>query len=320
MKAVYRSRYGSPEVLELRQQPSPTPGPDEVLVGVHASTVNRTDCGGLWGKPFVYRFFTGLRRPKRSATGTDFAGEILAVGRDVKGFRKGERVWGFDDNLAGSHAQEFTYSTRKALRHIPEGIPYEQAVASAEGAHYAINFINKLALAPGQRVLVNGATGAIGSAAVQLLKLCEVEVVAVCPGAQAARVLELGADRVIDCTRTDFTQQAEVYDVVFDAVGKSRFATCKGLLRPKGVYISSELGPGGENLYLSLFSLFSRGKRVVFPFPANIGASLDQMNPLLASGRFRPLIDRRYPLEQIREAFTYVAAGQKIGNVILTFE
>lgn len=318
MKSVYRTRYGPPEVLEVRDVPKPEPRRGEVLVRVHAATVSRTDCGGLWGAPFVYRFFTGLPRPRHTATGSDFAGEVEAVGAGVTAFRVGDRVWGFDDNGAGTHAEYVTFPADKAITTIPASLDYANAAACAEGAHYAINFLRKLPVEAGRRALVNGATGAIGSAAVQLLKHRGVHVTAVCATPHLALVKSLGADRVIDYLVQDFTSEDAQYDFVFDAVGKSTFGACKPILTPHGVYVSSELGPGAENLYLALVTPLLGGKKVLFPFPVDIKGSLSLIRSLAEEGKFRPVIDRRFRLDEIREAFTYVASGQKIGNVILT--
>lgn len=322
MRAAFRSRYGGPEVLEVKEVPTPEPSAGEVLVRVHATTVNRTDCGGLWGAPFVYRFFTGLRTPKHSATGTDFAGEVAALGSGVTSFRVGDRVWGFDDNGAGTHAEYIVFRADKAIAPMPGGLDYAQAVACAEGAHYALNFLRKLPVKPGRRALVNGATGAIGSAAVQLLVERGVHVTAVCATPQVELVRSLGAERVIDRLEEDFTKDDVRYDFVLDAVGKSTFAACRPILRPGGRYVSSELGPHLQNLWLPLLSPltapFLKGKDVAFPMPVDIKRSLANMCDLVERGRFRPVIDRTYPLEQIRDAFAYVASGQKIGNVILS--
>lgn len=317
MKASFRTRYGPPEVLEVREVPKPEPRRGEVLVRVHATTVSRTDCAALWGTPFVYRFVVGLPRPRQTATGCDFAGDVEAVGPDVTAFRVGDRVFGFDDSCVGTHAEYVTFAADKALVTIPAGVDYADAVASAEGAHYAINALRKLPAEAGRRGLVNGATGAIGSAAVQLLEHNGVHVTAVCAGPHVDLVRSLGADRVIDYLSEDFTKQNERYDFVLDAVGKSTFGACKPILADDGIYISSELGPRAENLYLPLVGALLRGKRVRFPFPIDVKGSLSRMRELLERGRFRAVIDRSYALDQIREAFTYVASGQKIGNVIL---
>jgi NADPH:quinone reductase-like Zn-dependent oxidoreductase len=324
MRSVYRDRYGSPDVLEIRDVPKPEPRRGEVVVRVHAATVNRTDCGGLRGAPFVYRFFTGLPRPKHVATGTDFAGDVAAVGPGVTNFAVGDRVFGFDDNGAGTHAEYVAFRADKGIRTIPAGFDYAQAVACAEGTHYAINFLRKLPVGPGTRALVNGATGAIGSAVVQLLADAGTQVTAVCATPQLDLVRALGAHAVIDRLQVDFTKQTTQYDFVLDAVGKSTFAACRALLVPGGRYVSSELGPHAQNVYLALLAPllapFSSGKRVVFPLPVDIERSLTRVRDLMVRGKFRPVIDRTYPLAQVREAFTYVESGEKIGNVIVSMD
>jgi NADPH:quinone reductase-like Zn-dependent oxidoreductase len=318
MKAATRSAYGPPEVLIIREIPEPVPANNEILIKVKAATVNRTDCGILFGNPFIIRFFTGLTKPRDQVTGTDFAGRIEVVGKDVKSFKVGDRVWGFDDNGLASHAEYMALAENKAITTIPGDITYEQAAASIEGAHYAYNFIKKVNLQPGQKVLVNGASGAIGSAMVQLLKYFHAEVTAVCGTETLDLVRSLGADRVIDYLKTDFTLDDGRYNYIFDAVGKSSFGKSKRLLLRGGVYISSELGPRWENLYLPLITRWKGDQKVVFPVPLDIKGSLAFMRSLLEQGKFRPVIDRSYPLKKIKEAFGYVASGQKTGNVIIT--
>lgn len=320
MKAAIRSKYGPPDVLSIEDVETPMPKDNEILIRVRAATVNRTDCGILWGKPFVIRFFTGLFKPTLPSTGTDFAGEIVAVGKNMTAFKVGDKVWGFNDNGLASHAQYLTLPEDEAILKIPEHITYEQAAASAEGAHYAYNFINKVNLDARKKVLVNGATGAIGSAAVQILKHMGVYVVAVCDTKNIELVKSMGPDKVVDYTKEDFTRLEEKFDFVFDAVGKSTFGKCKPLLQPGGIYISSELGPHAENLYLPLITKIRGGKKVIFPIPVNIKKSLLFMQDLLEKGKFKPLIDRKFSLENIREAYQYVDSGQKTGNVIVTFE
>lgn len=319
MKAAIRSQYGGPEVLSVREVEKPVPKANEILVKVRATTVNRTDCGVLTGKPFIFRFFIGgLIKPKALITGTDFAGDVEAVGANVSAFKAGDKVWGFNDNSLPSHAEYLALSAEQAILPIPEGISYEQAAASAEAAHYAYNFLNKVPLKPGQRALVNGGTGAIGSAAIQFLKFRGIHVTAVCGTEHLAVVQSLGADQVVDYQRTDFTQTEERYDFVFDAVGKSTFFKCQRLIKEGGVYLSSELGPYAQNLFLPLAAPFMK-RKVIFPIPSNIKESMAFTSGLLEGGQFRPLIDRRYPIEDIRAAFEYVASGQKIGNVLICF-
>jgi NADPH:quinone reductase-like Zn-dependent oxidoreductase len=320
MKAAIRTQYGTPDVLSVKTVETPRPKQHEILVRVRAATVNRTDCGILSGKPWLIRCFTGLNRPKSPTPGTDFAGEIEAVGKKVTAFKVGDRVWGFNDNGLASHAQYLTLPESEAILKVPAHISYEQAAASAEGAHYALNFINKVKLAPGQKVLVYGASGAIGSAAVQILKSMDAYVVAVCDTKNMALIASIGPDKVVDYTQEDFTKMETRFDFVFDAVGKSSFGKCKTLLLPGGIYISSELGPNAENLYLPLVTKILGGKKVIFPLPANIKRSLAFMQNLLENEQFKPLIDRRYPIEDIREAYRFVASGQKTGNVMLTFD
>lgn len=312
MKAATRTVYGGPEVLSINETAKPTPAANELLVKVHAATVNRTDCGILWAKPFIMRFFTGLTKPKLPTTGTDFAGEVKAVGAAMTDFKVGDRIFGFNDNGLCSHAEYLTIAADQPITTIPEGISYKQAAASAEAAHYAYNFINKVNIKAGDNVMLNGGTGAIGSAALQMLKAMGVMVTATCRTQHVDLVKEMGADKVIDYLQEDFTQDDAQYDFVFDAVGKSTYGKCKHLLKPDGVYLSSELGPGTQNPFLALVS-----PHVKFPVPTDIKRSLSVVKDLLAQGKFKPLIDRTYPLEEIREAFTYVDSGEKVGNVVL---
>ena len=320
MKAVLRTRYGSPEVLTIGTAAKPTPKKDELLIQVHATTVNRTDCGILRGQPFLIRLFTGLLKPRSPVPGTDFAGVIEAAGPQVNDFRVGDRVWGFNDEGLASQAEYLTIKQHKGVAKIPDGIAYEEVVACAEGAHNAYNFINKVTIKPPVRVLVNGATGAIGSAAVQLLKYYGAHVTAVGNTSKLDLVKSLGADEVIDYRRVDFTETDGRYNFILDAVGKSTFAKCKHLLAPKGVYISSELGPNFQNVYLPLITKLTGGQRVMFPIPSDSQRTLNLMNELLTKGAFRPVIDRRYPMDAIKEAYCYVERGEKTGNVIVTYQ
>lgn len=318
MKAIARTTYGGPEVLVIKDVSKPQPKPNEVLVRVHASTISRTDCGILWGAPFVFRFFIGLSKPKRSITGSDFAGVVEEVGAEVTRFKKGDRIWGFNDEGLESHAEYVVVKADEALEKIPEGISFTQAAASAEGAHYALNYILSQKMSAGQRILLNGGTGAIGSAAIQMLKDLGAFVVATAPTSHLQVVKDLGADEVLDFQKEDFTQCGQKFYCVFDSVGKSEWKKCKPLLMPGGRYISSELGPGAQNLYLPLLTAFS-SRKMKFPLPANRKRSLAHVNGLLAKGAFKPLIDKVIKPEQALEAFNYVHSGKKIGNVVIDF-
>ncbi|HSF56025.1 MAG TPA: NAD(P)-dependent alcohol dehydrogenase [Algoriphagus sp.] len=317
MKASFRYSYGPIESIKIEEIPIPEPKENELRIRVMATTVNRTDIGVLTGKPYLMRAFAGFPKPTLPVTGTDFAGIVDKVGEGVSDFKVGDKVWGFGDNGSGTHGEFVCYPTKKALLPIPDGIDFATIVACAEAAHYAYNFINKVKLEPGNHVLVNGGTGAIGSAAIQLLKSRGIEVTAVCHEINVEKVRALGPDRVIALEKEDFTKEKIEYECVFDAVGKSRFSLCKPILKPNGIYISSELGPNWENLTLALTTPILGGKKVVFPLPINILESMKVIQDLLLQGKFKPLIDRTFMLDQIREAFSYVASGKKIGNVIL---
>jgi len=324
MKAVVCTKYGPPDVLQLKEVEKPVPKDNEVLIRIYATTVNRTDSAILRAKPFFARLFTGMFKPKKQIPGTEFAGKIEEIGENVKSLKVGDKVFGFDDQGSGSHAQYMTISEDKALTTIPKNITYEQAAASTEGAHYAYNFIKKVNIKSGQKILVNGATGAIGSAAVQLLKYFDVNVTAVCNTKNIELVKSLGANKVIDYTKEDFTKDEERYNFVFDAVGKSSFAKCKPLLQSGGIYISSDLGYLAQNIFLPLITPIIKpmigNKKTIFPIPTDIRGSILFIKKLIEEGKFKAVIDRKYPLEQIIEAYMYVETGQKTGNVVITVE
>ena len=324
MKAIVYRKYGPPDVLELKEVDKPIPKDNEVLIKVKAATVNRTDCANLSAKPFIMRFSLGLFKPNNSILGTEIAGDIEAIGKAVSSFNVGDKVFGFEDGGLSSYAEYLVISEDKALITMPKNITYEQAAASVEGAHYAYNFINKVDLKSDDNVLVNGASGGIGSATVQLLKYFGADVTAVCNTKNIELVKSLGASKVIDYTAVDFTKDNEKYDYVFDSVGKSSFGKCKRLLKPDGVYISSELGWMVQNLFFALITVLfgsmpgQAGKKVKFPYPPNIMRTILFIKKLIEEGKYKSVIDRSYPLEQIAEAFRYVAKGQKTGNVVIT--
>lgn len=323
MKAIIYNNYGSPDVLKYEEVKKPIPKDNEVLVKVYATTVNRTDCGALSGKPYIFRLFIGgLFKPKNKIIGSVFAGEIEAVGKQVKHFKVGEKVFGFDDEILSSFAQYLTISEDDDIITMPKNATYEDTAANVEGTHYAINFINKVKLAKGEKILVYGATGAIGSAAVQLLKYHGMKVIAVGNTKNIELVKSLGADRVIDYLTEDFTQvlKDEKFDFVFDAVGKSSFGKCKPLLNKGGIYISSELGWMWENIFFALTTPFFGNKKVIFPIPKDRKESLVLIKKMMEEGKFKAVIDRTYPLEKIPDAFRYVLTEQKTGNVVVEIE
>jgi NADPH:quinone reductase-like Zn-dependent oxidoreductase len=320
MKAAVRTRYGPPDVVRVAEVEKPAPGDDEVLVKVHATTVNRTDCGVRAAKPFFYRLFIGLVRPRRTVLGTEFAGEVEAIGSGVTSFEVGDRVFGFSGDRFGAHAEYMVIPEGGLLATMPAGLTYEEAAPSTEGSQYALSGIRGVNARSGQDVLVYGATGAIGSAAVQLLKALGANVTAVCDTEHVELVKGLGADRVIDYTTEDFTRDEQTYDVVHDAVGKSSFGRCKRLLKPGGIYLSSDLGPLSQNPILALVTPLFGGRKVMFPLPKRDPQMGTYFKGLIESGQFKPLIDRRYPLSQIVEAYRYVETGRKIGNVVITVQ
>jgi len=250
--------------------------------------------------------------------GTEFAGVVEAVGSGVTAFEVGDRVFGYSEDRWGAHAQYLTIREDGPIATMPINVAFDLAAPSTEASHYALTSIRKAKIGSGQKVLVNGATGAIGSAAVQLLKTIGAEVTAVCDTPNIELVNGLGADRVIDRSIVDFTKDQQTYDVVFDAVGKSSFGRCKRLLKPGGIYASTDLGPGAQNPILSVVTPLFGGKKAMLPIPPKYDQELvNYFKGLIESGEFKPVIDRRYPLDQIVEAYTYVETGQKIGNVLI---
>ena len=318
MRAAIQTAYGPPSVVTVVDDaPRPTPGSGDLLVEVHASTVNRTDCGFRAASPPIVRLFSGLRSPKHPTLGNEFAGVVVETGPGVTRFAVGDRVFGYIEGPFGGHAEYLVVNQDASIATIPPDVSDELAAAGTEGSHYALTFTTAGEFGPGMDVMVYGATGAIGSAAVQIAKHLGATVTAVCATDHLDLVKGLGADRVVDYTAGDFTQDEQRYDVVLDAVGKSSWAACKKLLKPRGLYMSSELGRFGQNPLLAIVTPLGRGRRVKFPVPKHDREMIEYLRDLMASGAFVPVIDRTYPLEQIVEAYEYVEAGQKIGNVVV---
>jgi len=317
MKAAVYTRYGPPEVVRLTDVPTPVPKDQELLVKVYCSTVNRTDSGFRSAEYFVSRFWSGLFRPKYPILGCEFSGVIEGIGKGVRTFKVGDRIFGFNDQTFGGHGEYLIIAETAAIATMTPSMSFEEAAALTEGAHYALCNIRAAKVAAGQNVLVYGATGAIGSAAVQLLKSRGAHITAVCNTRNVELVKSLGADKVIDYQTQDFTQIKDRFSFIFDAVGKSSFRQCKPLLTPRGIYISTELGKNGENIFWALLTPLGWGKRLLFPLPAISKDDVIYLRDLFEKGEYRPVIDRLYSLEEIVEAYKYVETGQKTGNVIL---
>ena len=317
MKAVVHTKYGPPEVLQLKEVEKPAPKDSEVLIKVHAATVNRTDCGFRSAEYFISRFFSGLLKPKYQTLGCEFAGVIEEVGKDVTSFKIGDKVFGYNDSKFGAHAEYMTLAENEAITTMPGNLSFEDAAPITEGAHYALCDIRAAKVISRQNVMIYGATGAIGSAAVQLVKYFGANVTAVCSTQNVELVKSLGADVVVDYTKQDFTKTDQRFDFIFDAVGKSSFGKCKPLLKNKGIYISTELGKNAENIFYALTTPLFGGKKVLFPLPTINKEDVLFLKGLVEAEKFKPVIDGRYKLEQIVEATRYVETGQKTGSVVI---
>ena len=314
MRAVVYNRYGPPDVLRLEEVERPVPKDDEVLVKIHATTVNRSDCGWRSAQPFITRYFLGLRRPRRSILGSELAGEVEAVGAAVSQFEVGDHVWGV--NGFGAHAEFICMRESAALAHKPAGMTFEAAAAVCDGGILALMGVRPANVRKGQRVVVYGASGSIGTAAVQLAKYFGADVTAVCNTKNIELVRSLGADRVIDYTQEDFTKNGETYDAIFDAVGILSFSRCRGSLKPGGVYNPTD---GLRNVFLAPLTFRIGSKKVIFPIPPRYTKKeVLFLKDLIEAGKYRPVIDRCYPLADAVEATRYVETRQKTGNVVLT--
>ncbi len=320
MKAIVATRYGSPDVLEVRDVEKPTPQANEVLVKIHASAVVATDPGFRQGD-MVTRLFNGITKPKHAIPGDVLAGEIEAVGKDVTKFKIGDRVYAACAMTQGGQAEYICMPQDGPLAIMPANMNYVEAVGVPDGALGALNFLRDAAkIQRGQQVLINGASGSVGSYAVQLAKYFGAHVTAVCSTTNVELVKSLGADVVIDYTRENFTKRGETYDLIFDAVGKSSFSRCKNLLKETGTYVTSV--PAPDFLFQLLLTRNSRGKKARFVAPGlraseQKAQDLAFLTELIEAGHLKSVIDRCYPMEQIRDAHRYVAAGHKKGNVVI---
>jgi NADPH:quinone reductase-like Zn-dependent oxidoreductase len=313
MRAVVSDRYGPPGVQHLQEVASPVPQDDELLVRIHATTVTRTDCGLRKAWPFFIRIFTGLVRPKRTILGMEFAGEVEAVGASVTAFAVGDHVFGVKG--AGAHADYVCVKESAAVAHKPEGMSFEEAAAVCDGACSALSCLRGEDLGAGRRILIYGASGSIGSAAVQVVRHFGAHVTAVCNTKNLELARSLGADTVIDYTHEDFTKNSATYDVIFDAVGKHSFLRSRRALKPGGVYIATD---GLRNLLWWPWTSRFGKRRAKIGIARYQKADVLFLKELIDAGEYRAVIDRAYPLEEIVPATEYVETGQKTGNVVLT--
>lgn len=318
MKAAVSTVYGPPDVVRVTEVAEPEVGPGDLLVRVHASTVNRTDCAYRIAYPWFIRAISGWRRPKVDVWGTELAGVVERVGPQVTAFAPGDRVLAYTEGRFGAHAELAAVAQDSMVAHVPDGVDLVTAAAATEGGHYALSFLRRAGLRSGQRALVHGATGAIGSAAVQLLADDGVHVTATAPAVHLDLVRGLGADEVVDWDRGGLDRLDATFDAVLDAVGKSTFGTARRWLVPGGVYLSSELGPHWQNPVLALVTPLARRRKVVFPAPVEGADVMVDLVERLGRGSFTPVLDpRHFRLEDIVEAYRYVESGQKLGSVIL---
>ena len=316
MRAVVYDRYGPPDVLRVEDVERPVPKADEILVKVHASTVNRTDCGWRSAKPFFTRFFLGVRRPKRKILGMELAGEVEAVGAAVTEFEVGDHVFGVRG--FGAHAEFVCIRESASVAHKPAGMTFEEAAAVCDGACIALSCLRKADRLEGRSIVVYGATGSVGTAGVQLAKQLGARVTAVCNTKNVELVSSLGADEVVDYLQEDFTKNGETYDVVFDAVGKHSFRRCRDSLKRGGIFVPTD---GFRNLFLALWTRRIGAKRVVFDIPPRYRKKdVLFLKELIEAGKYRAVIDRSYPLEDVVEATRYVETQQKTGNVVLAVD
>jgi NADPH:quinone reductase-like Zn-dependent oxidoreductase len=317
MRVVVHHRYGPPDVLRVEQVERPVPKDDEVLVRVRATTVNQTDCHMRRARPFVWRFFLGLRRPKRKILGSELAGEVEAVGSAVTGFAVGDRVFGVG---RGTHAEYVCVREAGKLAHMPAGLSFEEAAAVCDGAYQGLGALRRANVGEGTRLLVYGASGSCGTATLQLGKHVGAHVTAVCNTKHVELVRSLGADEVIDYQQQDFTKNGRTYDVIVDAVQKHSFLRSKGSLRPGGMYVATDVGFLWQNPLWALWSRWFGNRKLGFPRGRFTKPDLLLLKQLLETGQYRAVVDRTYPLEDVVEAARYVETWQKTGNVVLSLD
>ncbi|MEK6208107.1 MAG: NAD(P)-dependent alcohol dehydrogenase [Chloroflexota bacterium] len=323
MRAVVYDRYGPPDVLRLEEVERPTPQDDEVLVKIRAVAVTRADCAAREANrrsglaiALISRSISGIRRPRQRILGSEFAGEVEAVGTAVNEFAVGDYVFGTSGFRFRGYAEYICLRESALIANRPTGMSFEEAASVCDGGLNALWCLRQGGLRKGQRILIYGASGAIGTAAVQLARYFDADVTAVCSTKNLELVRSLGADRVVDYTREDFTKNGETYDVIFDAVGKHSFSRSRGSLKPGGRYLATD---GLRNLFLALWTSRIGDKKVVFSIPPRYTKQdVVFLKELIEAGKYRAVVDRCYPLEDVIDATRYVETEQKTGNVVLT--
>jgi NADPH:quinone reductase-like Zn-dependent oxidoreductase len=316
MRAFVHDRYGPPDVLRLEEVERPVPEADEVLVRIHATTVNRTDAGLRSAELFISRFVTGLLRPKNRILGMELAGEVHAVGPAVTEFKVGDAVFG--GTGFGAWAEFVCMRESASLALKPASMTFEEAASVFDGASLALACLRKAGPLQGRSIVVYGASGSVGTAGVQLAKHFGADVTAVCSTRNVELVTSLGADEVVDHTKEDFTKNGKTYDVIFDAVGKTSFRRCRRSLKTRGTYIETDLGFMWHVPWLLLLTRWIGDKKVKMGITRYAKKDLLFFKGLIEAGEYRAVIDRRYPLEDVVAASRYVETGQKTGNVVLT--
>jgi NADPH:quinone reductase-like Zn-dependent oxidoreductase len=313
MKAVVQDRYGAPEVLHVEDVERPLPRDDEVLIRVRATTVTQTDAHLRRARPVFWRLLLGLRRPRRRILGVELAGEVEVVGPAVTEFKVGDDVFG--TNWFGAHAEFICLRESAALAHKPAGMSFEEAAAVCDGAMQALATLRAADVQKGQRIVIYGASGSLGTAAVQLAKDIGAEITAVCSTRHVELVRSLGADEVVDYLAEDFTKNGRTYDAIIDAVGKYSFRRGRRSLKPGGIFVATD---GLRNLFWALWTWRIGDKRLKFVGGRKTKQDVVFIKGLVEAGKFRAVIDRRYPMEQVVEAHRYVETWHKAGNVVLT--
>jgi len=318
MKAIVYARYGSPDVLQLKEVAKPAPKDNEVLIKIYATTVTSGDCRVRKADPFAIRFFNGLTKPKKTTIlGNELAGEIEEAGKNVKLFRKGDQVFGQAGMGLGANAEYICLREDATLVFKPKNLTYEEAASIPFGGNTALHFLRKGNIRSSQKVLIYGASGSLGTAAVQLAKNFGADVTGVCSTVNVELVKSLGADKVIDYTKEDFTKIGQTYDIIFDTTGKSPYSGCVKSLKQKGIYLRA-VHMSLSSIVRGLWTSMTSSKKVIGGVASELKENLVFLKELIDMGKLKPVIDRCYPFEQIVEAHRYVDKGHKRGNVAIT--